>query len=157
MTLEGKVPTEADRQRLETTVRNTAGVVAVKDELKVTLPSPGSYGAPPSVPVFTAPPPEVTSSAPVITTPAPVVIPDYPKLKIQAWTVDDQPAANRIARQLRADAVPASGFDNVTIKVRNGIASLKGSVDSQAEHDAIIAAVQRAGSITAIYDELLIR
>ena len=33
VTLEGRVPTEADRQRLETMVRNTPGVVAVNPQL----------------------------------------------------------------------------------------------------------------------------
>jgi osmotically-inducible protein OsmY len=156
VTLEGRVPTEADRQRLETMVRNTPGVVAVKDELKVNLPSPGAYGTPPSVPVYATPPPEIAPTAPVVTMPAPVIVPEYPKLKVQAWTDEDQPTANRIARQMRADAVPTAGFDNVVVTARNGTVSVKGSVDSQSEHDAIIAAIQRAGGISSIYDQLLI-
>jgi osmotically-inducible protein OsmY len=57
---------------------------------------------------------------------------------------------------MRADAVPTAGFDNVVVIARNGTVSVKGSVDSQSEHDAIIAAIQRAGGISSIYDQLLI-
>src|SRR5215471_9801127 len=38
--LEGHVPNEADRQRIDSMVRTTPGVVGVKDELKVDSASP---------------------------------------------------------------------------------------------------------------------
>lgn len=156
VTLEGRVSTEADRQRLEALVRNTTGVVAVKDELKVSLPSPGAVGGLPSVPVYAAPLPEVAPTTPVVIAPPPVVIPEYPKIKVQAWTPDDQPTAAKIARQLRVDGVPTEGFDNVVITVRGGKISLKGSVDTQDDHDEIIAAIQRTPGVTAIYDQMQI-
>jgi hypothetical protein len=153
--LEGHVRTEADRQRIEALVRNTSGVVAVKDEIKVTFPTPGGYGAyPSSIPVYagetTAPAPPVTVLAP----PTPVVIPGYPRLTVQAGTAEDQPAANRIAEQVRAAALPMAGDEHVTITVTNGRVSLQGVVATQQEHGALIAAVQQAGGVTAIYDRL---
>src|SRR5882672_3913606 len=76
VTIDGEVRTEQDRQTIDTTVRNTPGVAAVKDKLKVKFPTPGTatYPAsiPPSVPVYTTPPPEVTTPAPVVNLPAPV-------------------------------------------------------------------------------------
>jgi hypothetical protein len=157
VTLDGHVPTEADRQRIETMVRNTAGVVALKDKLKVELPSPGTYGVPPTVPVYLTAPPEATPGTDVVTLPAPVIVPDYPKLRVQAWSPDDQPAASRIARELRTDAVRATGLQDVTITVRNGIISLKGAIDGQDEREALISAIQRAGVGKAIYDQLQLR
>ncbi len=175
VTLEGHVRTQADRERIEALVRNTSGVVAVKDKLKVTFPTPGTYGAYPgaipvpstvavptaTVPVATVPVygPEVAEPAPpvavVTPAPAPVVIPDFPKLKVQATTTDDEPAATRIAAQLRSAAIPMAGPDeHVTVTVTNGRVSLQGVVASQDEHNALIAAVQQAGGVTAIYDRL---
>ncbi|HEV2210096.1 MAG TPA: BON domain-containing protein [Verrucomicrobiae bacterium] len=156
--LEGKVRTEADRQRIDSLVRNTSGVVAVKDNLKVTLPSPGIYGAYPSgIPVHVGPGPDLPPTGPVATLPPPVVIPDYPKLKLQAWTGADEVVANAIARQLTPDAVPRSRLENVTITVRNGAVYLQGTIDTHEERDALIYAVQRAGGMNAIYDQLQVQ
>ena len=162
--LDGQVRTSEERDRIESMVRSTTGVVAIKDELKVTSPSPGHYPEFPAgvpvyktpVPVYTTPAPEVVPSTPVVTAPAPVVVPEYPKVKVQAWTIDDEPVANRIARQMRTDGVPVTGLDHVRIMVRNGNVSVDGTVASQAAHDALIASLQRAGGANAIYDQLMI-
>lgn len=155
VTLEGKVATEADRNRIEALVHNTPGVAAIKDKLKVTLPSPGAYGANPStIPVYATPPPVVAPPTTVVTPPAPVVIPEYPKLKVQAGSSVDEPVANGIARQLRADALPQAGLENIRITVNNGTVSVQGVVPSRLEHDAILAAIQRTAGVTAIYDQL---
>ena len=164
VTIDGKVRTDADRERIESLVRNTPGVVALKDEVKVTLPSPGAYGVTPagvaaasSVPVYAAPLPELVPSVPVVSSPAPVVIPDYPKLKVQAWSRGDEPLANRVAQQLRADAVPTTGIRDVTVVVRGGNVSLKGAVDSHEDRDDIISSIQRSPGVSAIYDQLHIK
>jgi osmotically-inducible protein OsmY len=39
VTVGGEVRTEMDRERIDSLIRNTRGVLAVKDELKVTLPN----------------------------------------------------------------------------------------------------------------------
>jgi|ERR1051325_970700 hypothetical protein len=167
VTLEGRVRSEADRQRIEALIRENPGVVAVKDELKVEYPSPGTpevRSAIPvtpevrsSIPVYATPPPEVSPPVTVVAPPAPVIIPEYPKLKVQAWTLDDQAMANRIAQQLQADRVPMAAPGNVTVKVRNGTISLHGVVAAREERDAIIESVQRVGGVTAIYDQLQVR
>jgi hypothetical protein len=156
--LNGEVRTAEERARIESLVRHTSGVVALKDELKVTSPSPGlNPEYPPGVPVYTAPAPEVVPGTPIVTAPAPVVIPEYPKLKVRAWTVDDEPIADQIAHQLRNDAVPVNGLENVDITVRNRNVSLVGVVDTQSAHDALIASLQRVSGTRAIYDQLRIR
>lgn len=175
VTIDGKVRTDVDRNRIESVVRNTAGVVAMKDMLKVTLPAPGVYGAPPAgetvaptalapttivpaaVPVYVRPLPDLVPATPVVTAPAPVIIPNYPKLKVQAWSLADQYMANRVADQLSADAVPTEGINDVTIVVRGLNVSLKGSVDSHEDRDAIISSLQHLHGLSAIYDQLHIK
>ncbi len=171
VTIDGEVRTEQDRQTIDSTVRNTPGVAAVKDKLKVKFPTPGtSTYAPsippasspaavvsPSIPVYTTPAPEVTTPVPVVNSPAPVIVPDFPKVKVQAWTEEDGPAANKIARELRHESLPASGFDNVTITVKNGVATLQGIVNTREAHDGLIATIQQGGGLTAIYDQLQIK
>ena len=171
VTLEGKVNTEADRERIENLARQTAGVVAVKDNLKVKLPTPGDFGAiPGSTPLQTAPPLAVVPQPPTVVTapveavpvpaqPAPpiVLVPNTPTVQIQPITVTDQIAAERIAQQIDHDAVPVPQPDHVIITVNSGNAFIKGSVDGKSEHDELLASVQRAGGLNTIYDQLVVR
>src|SRR6266853_1698401 len=68
VTIDGEVRTEQDRQSIDSLVRNTAGVAAVKDKLKVKFPTPGTSTYPPSIP------PSVPSS---VSTPVSTTIPVY--------------------------------------------------------------------------------
>jgi osmotically-inducible protein OsmY len=158
VTIDGRVTTEAERARIDSEVRNTPGVVGVKDELKVELPAaggPGPYS--PAAPIYQIAPPEVTPPTTVVTMPPPVVIAQYPRLKLQAWTMEDQDAANRIGHQLQVAQVPTAWLQDVNITVRNGNAWVRGLVDSQEQHDMVIASIQHAGGVRAIYDQLQIR
>lgn len=153
--LQGHVPTASDRQRIDQLVRSTPGVVAVKNELRVTLPSPGVYGAnPAAIPVYPGPWPVETPPAVAVTPPAPVVIPEYPKVQVQAWSLDDQAKADQIVHQLSAAVLPPTGIEHVTIEVKHGKVALKGLVDTQEARRALIAAVEQVGGLNAIYDEL---
>src|SRR5262249_6682822 len=140
--LEGHVPTEATRQRIDAEVRSTPGVAAVKDELKVDLPSPATpraYTAPgtytttttTTIPIYRTALPEVAPTTPVVTMPPPIVVESYPNLKLQPWTTTDVETANRIGYQLHGDQVPTAWLQNTTITVRDGNVWLKGLVDSQ--------------------------
>ena len=160
VTLDGQVRTEEDRQAINDIVRATPGVAAVKNKLKVKFPSPGTSTYAPSipptapgrVPIYTKAPPSVTTT--VVTPPPAVIVPDYPKLKLQASSEEDLALANRIARQLRPESFPTSSLDNVTITVRDRVAIVQGFTDSKQTHDALIASLQAASGITAIYDQL---
>jgi osmotically-inducible protein OsmY len=161
--VDGEVPTDQDRQTIDSVIRSTPGVTAIKNNLKVKFPSPvtaavyqRSLRTRAAVPVYTTPSPEETTPAGVAVTPVPVIVPDYPKLRVQAWTEKDRPTANQVARQLRAEALPGSNLDNVIITVRNGSATLQGTVASQT-HDALIATIQNGGAVTAIYDQLQVK
>ena len=159
--LEGHVPNEATRQRIDAEVRSTAGVAAVKDELKVDSPSPvaapGVYTTTTTIPIYRAPLPEVAPGTPVVVMPPPVVVEEYPHLKLQPWTTADQDTANRIGYQLHANQVPTAWLQDTTITVRSGNVWVKGLVDSQEQHDMIISSLQRTGGIRAIYDQLQVR
>ena len=72
VTVEGEVRTEADRRAIDETIRSTPGVAALKNKLKVKLPSPGTAtyapSIPPSapgtvsVPIYTTRPPKATTT-----------------------------------------------------------------------------------------------
>ena len=170
--LEGKVRTEADRRNIDELVRSTPGVVAVKNKIEVKLASPANPDYPPAispgapattttrvtvVPIYTTPPPKVVAPAPVVTLPPPVIVPDYPKLKIQASSEDDLALANKIARHLRPESLSSSSLEDVTITVRDGNAIVQGFTNSRQAHDRLIASLQAAGGMTAIYDQLQTR
>lgn len=171
VTLEGKVNTEADRDRIDDLARRTAGVVAVKDNLEVKLPSPGDYGAIPGAtplqavpPVAVVPQPPTVVTAPVQAVPVPVdpappivLVPHTPTVQIQPVTTTDQITAQRIAQQIDQDAVPINDPDHVIITVNSGNAFVKGAVDGKSEHDELLASVQRAGGLNTIYDQLVVK
>ncbi len=144
VTLSGPVRNERDRQMVETLVRNTPGVVTVNDQLQVLYPPTG---------VVT--PPVYSSGAPVY--PPPVVAAPVPVPRIDAVRVTDQPLANRIADELRAEALAPGMLQNVNIRVENGAAYLLGYVSTQQEREAIDTAVQRVRGVTAVYDQLQVR
>lgn len=142
VTLSGPVRNERDRQMIDTLVRNTPGVVSVSDQLQVLYPPTGAVTPPVySAPVY--PPPVVT---------APVVVP-----RIDAVRVADQPLADRVADELRAEALAPDWLQNVSIRVENGAAYIQGYVATQQQREAIDTAVQRVRGLTAVYDQLQIR
>lgn len=153
--IDGRVQTEADRVRIDDLVRQTPGVVAVKDQLRVILPSSSSVSpVPVKIPIYTTPAPVLVNPAPVVASPAPLLIPEYPRVTVQAWSGDDQSAAVRITRQLQHEAVPVTVIDNVTVTVQSGNVSLKGAVENESDHQALLNAIERAGGVRAIYDQL---
>ena len=156
--VDGRVQTEADRARIESLVRQTPGVVAVKDELHVILPSPGAVTTVPiTVPVYRVAPPVPVAPTTIVTKPPPLIVPEYPRLSIQPGSGEDQSIAVRIARQLQSNGLPVTIIDNVTATVQGGIVSLSGAVETQADHQDLLTAIQRAGGVRAIYDQIRVR
>ena len=154
VTLRGHVRTEKDRDMLDSMVRNTTGVIEVQDQLAVSYGEDGKFATYPSAaPVYVTPPPVVTVP-PADVPPEPMLVPGYSNLKVQASTQADEPAASRVAAQLKAEAIPQDRLQNVTVTVTAGNVALQGSVDTQQQRQAIIAAVQEVGGIRAIYDQL---
>ncbi|HEV2390992.1 MAG TPA: BON domain-containing protein [Verrucomicrobiae bacterium] len=155
VTLVGTVPTERDRQMVDAAVRNTAGVVAVNDELQVTYPPSVSYRQP--APVYATP--QTVPPAPVIATPntAPVVTAPPPSLTMQASNAGDQVLADRVVRTLKSDGIAPTDLPSVSVSIVNGAAYVRGTVQNEQEHQALIASVQRTPGVTAVYDQLTVR
>src|SRR5690348_18072969 len=93
--LNGTVPSERDREMVESVPRNTSGVVAVNDQLQIVYPPTGTYTEPG---IYTVPS-RVYSSAPApVVTPEPVLVaphqaPVYaagPNLTVQAAADSDR-------------------------------------------------------------------
>jgi osmotically-inducible protein OsmY len=144
VTLSGPVRNERDRQMIDSLVRNTPGVRSVNDQLQVVYPPTGAVT-----------PPTYSTPAPVYP-PAVVTTPDaFPR--VEAARIADQPLANRIADELRAEAVPPDWLQTVSIRVENGAAYVQGYVANQQQREAIDAALQRVRGVTAIYDQLQLR
>ena len=170
VTLRGEVRTEAERRSVDELARRTPGVVAVMNKLEVKLPSAADPTYPPStlpsapvttrvtvIPIYTTPPPKVVVAVPEVALPAPVIVPDYPRLKIQASSEDELALANRIARRFRPESLTSSSLEDVTITVRGGYVIVTGFTLSREAHETLIASLQAAGGMTAIYDQLQTR
>jgi osmotically-inducible protein OsmY len=157
VTLSGPVQSEKDREMIDTLARNTAGVVAVNDQLRVMYPPTGvasPYGA---APVYMSPPPEGYPPAPVIST-GPAAVPgEYPNRRVRATTAADEPLAHRMVDQLSYDTVPAEWCQNVTISITGGKVYLQGTVDNEEQHHAIVSSAQHCRNVTAVYDQLRVR
>jgi osmotically-inducible protein OsmY len=157
VTLKGSVHTEKDREMIDTMVRNTGGVVAVNDEIRVLYPPTGAASGYVPAPVYTALPPGVTVPAPVIIT-GPAAVPgEYPNSRVHAATQNDQALASRLVSQLGYDTVPAEWCQNVTITASAGNVFLTGYVDNEKEHHAIVSSMQHCPGVTAVYDQLQVR
>jgi len=143
VTITGPVRNEADRQMIDTLVRNTPGVSSVNDQMRLTYSPTGS-----ATPRVYAPP--AVSVPPVVTT-----LPPGPWLETE--TLTDQRLARRIQDQFRMSAIPANWLQNVTIRVSNGAAYVQGFVATQAQREAIDRAVQDVSGVTTVYDQLQLR
>jgi osmotically-inducible protein OsmY len=136
VTLTGSVPSEADRQFVDSIVKNTPGVTGLIDQMRiVTLPT-GRYGEPA----------RVYSGNPG----------DPFGLDIQALTERDRAIAERILKNLRTDAVPSTSLAAVNINVANGKVTLDGDVQSDFQRRTIVSSVQRAAGAGNVYDNLRI-
>lgn len=147
VTLTGTVPNDRDRQMMDTLVRNTAGVVALNDQLQVAYPPTGAAGAPPQV--YTGPAP-----APVVTPPQAPAPANYPDYRVLASTPGDEPVAASIVDHLRREGVHPDWLQTANITVRDGNAYLEGTVPNLPDHQAVVSAVQRSGGVKAVYDQL---
>jgi osmotically-inducible protein OsmY len=149
VTLTGNVPSQRERDMIESLVRNQAGVVAVNDQLQVGYTPTGVLNAPARV--YTTPPDYVVGTAPAI------VYSGNLNLTIQASTVADRNLGQRIVDRLRSDTSLAPLASNISISVSDGRVYLRGTVDTEAEHLAIVSVVQHTYGVTAVYDQLTVR
>lgn len=151
VTLSGTVPSQREREMIESLVRNQQGVVAVNDQLQV-----GGY----------APTGWVNGSARVYNTPRDYVIPSTPAIiyssgtltfAVQAATPTDHALASRIVDRLRIDSHLAPLASTISVIVDNARVYLRGTVDSEEQHLSIVSSVQHTYGVNAVYDQLTVR
>lgn len=156
VTLSGTVPSQRERDMIESLVRNQNGVLAVNDQLQV------AYGA--TAPAY-APTGVVNAPVRVYTTPPNYQIPTAPaivysgnlNLTIQAATVADRNLGQRVVDRLRSDPVLTPLNSDVSINVSDGRVYLRGVVDTEEQHLSIVSVVQHTYGVNAVYDQLTVR
>ncbi|HZR16164.1 MAG TPA: BON domain-containing protein [Verrucomicrobiae bacterium] len=151
VTLSGNVPSQRERDMIESLVRNQPGVVAVNDQLQVGYSPTGVVNAPARV--YTTPPDYVVGSAPAIVYSGNGTL----NLTVQASTVADRVLGQRIVDRLRSDPALTPLASNISISVSDGRVYLRGTVDSEEEHLSIISRVQHTYGVNAVYDQLTVR
>jgi osmotically-inducible protein OsmY len=149
VTLSGTVPSTRERDMIESLVRNQSGVVAVNDQLQVGYPPTGAVTGPARV--YPAPPNVVVTPGPAI------VYSGNVNLTVQATTAADRSLGQRIVDRLRADRSIEPLPSIINASIADGRVYLRGTVDTEAQHLAIVSLVQHTFGVTAVYDQLAVR
>lgn len=150
VTLSGNVPSQREREMIESLVRNQPGVVAVNDQLTV-----GAAPAPTGVSGV----PRVYSSSPDygVGTPPAIVYSGRFNVTVQATTLSDRNLGERIVDRLRADPNLQPLISAINLAINNGQVYLRGTVDTEQQHLEIVSVVQHTYGVNAVYDQLLVR
>jgi osmotically-inducible protein OsmY len=149
VTLTGVVPSQRERDMIESLVRNQSGVVSVNDQLQVGYSPTGAVNAP--VRVYTTPPDYVVGSAPAI------VYSGNLNLTVQATSIGDRNLGQRLVERLRSDTVLSPLSSMISISVSEGRVYLRGTVDTEEQHLSIVSVVQHTYGVNAVYDQLTVR
>lgn len=148
VTLSGTVPSQRERDMIDSLVRDQTGVVAVNDQLQIAYPPTGVVSSP--VRVYTTAPQYVVNSSPAI------VYSGNFNMTVQAVTVGDRNLGERVVQRLRSDPVLAPLSSNLNISVRDGRVYLRGTVDTEEQHLSMVSVVQHTYGVTAVYDQLTV-
>lgn len=136
VTLTGYVPSEADREFVDSVVKNTPGVTSLVDQMRIAALPTSRYGEPPRV--------------------YPGEPGDQFNLHVQGLTQRDRDLAEHILRNLRTDSISPNALADVNIDVADGRVTLNGDVQSDYQRRMIVSAVQRAAGAGNVYDNLRI-
>jgi len=149
VTLSGNVPSQREREMIESLVRNQPGVVAVNDQLQVGYAPTGAINGAPRV--YSTPPDYVVGSTPA------VIYSGNPNVTIQASTLGDRNLGQRIVDRLRAAPDMQLLTTALNLAINNGQVYLRGAVDTEQQHLTIVSLVQHTFGVTAVYDQLAVR
>jgi osmotically-inducible protein OsmY len=163
VTLNGSVPNYQVRESVISVVRNTPGVRGVRDELLVantaqTAPvyTPPPQGAPgPGAAAGSSTLPE--GNSPSVLTGSSAVSGQIFSMQVDSLTEADRSLAQRILQGLRTDAALEQMLPRVLINVSEGRVVLQGTVQSQAQRQAVADAVRRAAGVGNLEDDLQVR
>ena len=149
VTLSGTVPSQRERDMIDSLVRDQTGVVAVNDQLQIAYPPTGVVNSPARV--YSTTPQYVANSAPAI------VYTGNFNMTVQAATVGDRNLGERVVQRLRTDPVLTPLNSSLSISVSDGRVYLRGAVDTEEQHLSIVSVVQHTYGVTAVYDQLTVR
>ena len=156
VTLTGAVANQQQKEMIDALVRNTSGVTSLNDEMQVSFAPTGVYNQPARV--YSVPPATEAAPPPPVTVPAPVTSVDgAPRTTVQATTESDRFLAQDIIHSLRSDGLEPTIPRTVSIIVTEGRVDLRGTVQSEREHDAIVDSVRRTPGVNIVYDGLQVR
>ncbi len=151
VTLSGPVPSERERQMIDAMVRNTPGVTALNDQLVVSYPPTGypqgNLPYPPPAPVVTPPLTPINPANP----------PPSAGMAIQATSAADRVLAQRLTDTVRSDSNLPAAMPGVSVSVTGGAVYLRGTVDNQQQHQALVSDAQRTPGVSAVYDQLQVQ
>jgi osmotically-inducible protein OsmY len=151
VTLTGNVPSQRERDMVESLVRNQSGVVSVNDQLQVGY-TPTPTGVVSGVPrVYSTPPDYVVGSSPAI------IYSGNLNVTVQATTLGDRNLGQRLVDRLRSDAVLAPLSTAINLSINVGQVYVRGTVDTEQQHLAIISTIQHTYGVNAVYDQLVVR
>jgi osmotically-inducible protein OsmY len=131
VTLTGTVATEHDRQLLANIVENTSGVQKVVDRMEYPVTANGRS--------------EPRASADSG---------EFFNLSVRGNNESDRELAQRILSGVRTDTALAATLPVVNIQIADGRVTLHGTVQSEEQRSAVIAAIRRAAGTESVYDDL---
>jgi osmotically-inducible protein OsmY len=151
VTLTGNVPSQRERDMIDSLVRDQSGVVSVNDQLQVGY-TPSPTGVVSGVPrVYTTPPDYVGGSSPAI------IYSGNLNVTVQATTLGDRNLGQRLVDRLRSDATLSPLSTAINLSISAGQVYIRGTVDTEQQHIAIVSIVQHTYGVKAVYDQLVVR
>jgi osmotically-inducible protein OsmY len=153
--LSGSVKSEAEKQRIEGTIRNISGVVSVNNQLEVTQKAPENVVLSPTSArpndtsrVYAKDPsdPDASSAA------APTA--DSLSVDIQASTDADRTLGQQIMKDVCTDKALAAFVSMIKIQVDSGQVTVRGTVKNEQEKQSVEAAVQKVSGVTKVDNQL---
>lgn len=142
ITLTGAVPGQREHDMILAMVRNTPGVVAVNDLMRI------ANGEAPVQPTGRVSAPSNVYAGSTD---------DYFNLHVQGLSDTDRNLAQQILQGLRTDTALASTVPKVNIYVANGQVTLQGIVQNEQQRQAIATTVQNAAGIGNVKNELQVQ
>jgi osmotically-inducible protein OsmY len=149
VTLTGNVPSQRERDMIESLVRNQKGVVAVNDQLTVGYTPTGAVSGVPRV--YSTPPDYAVAPAPAL------LYSGRFNVTVQATTESDRNLGQRTVDRLRNDPNLQSLTSAINMAINNGQVYLRGTVDTEQQRLEIVSMVQHTYGVSAVYDQLLVR
>ena len=141
VTLSGSVPTESDRQAVDTLVRNTTGVTSVMDQLQISSTA-GSSGQT-AYTYGTQQQPGAYNYQQQSTQP-------------QSTTDTDRELVDKVQNALRSNTSSSWLAQSVNVSAQNGAVTLTGTIPNDQQRQVVDNVVRNVNGVSSVYDQLQI-